>query len=632
MQFAAAGPEHFLIVLPADAHLPSGCREEAGCLDRLLRAMRRKDALYKSTSLRAALTRPWLWIIFFLSTVWMAKMFAVVISQRTGPSYTARAFRLVARQERSGAVSTTPGVAGWGLLWNGCRFGVFPELYDSAGLSDEAIFNNRTASDFNFNVMQEGASMTLRFNGAVTMNGWFFQALESEPQRHPVVFEIQVEDEEGGWTQIGSPARGLTDNYMIMDPVDAYTFQLKVPWQYLFLAGGITLTYSITLPVGIFFGVTKRPYLGEVVCAAGFCLQGLIAILSLIFATVIDTEDDAMRHSMTEMAISSAIYSSMTIVVIIAYFVHWRKIFAWVFLFGVAVGLSIRVKTTYIQHRPSVGVLESIEMYMHAILFMCPLAMQLIDRGMRARKWDHIKTAGLTRWSRAWSNIVSSERAALIKLKFLCDDVFHPRSTARQCNRSKGTSERPRLHMTPFESVVVQHQGIGVPGKVDTQKPIKSLDQLFAQAEGLQRFLATKSRVWAHECGGYFPGANGGLVKWSEATKWTDVAEQRPKLPQRCVQKVLRAYHGDVSYLLDICRVLIVFGTVADLTKCLETIMKDPEVVVVSPDILAFLRCSVGACCPLSCSQAHVPPCQVAPSVCEQNSEQCPVLNLTGAH
>jgi len=53
------------------------------------------------------------------------------------------------------------------------------------------------------------------------------------------------------------------------------------------------------------------------------------------------------------------------------------------------------------------------------------------------------------------------------------------------------------------------------------------------------------------------------------------------KSPKRAIEKMIRAYRGNASQLLDICRQSIVFDTVSELLACVKIIIQDPSVVVI---------------------------------------------------
>lgn len=550
-------------------------REEAGCLDRLLKAKRRRDPLYYSNSLHAALMRPWFWCHFLLSAAWMVFVVWAVLSQEQARMVNSAAFRLVSIKERSGEPSTTPGVQGWGLMRDGCRQGAFSQLIGMDGA------DGVNADGWGqWNVSVDGAISTMRFSGKVSMNGWFFEPQEDgmHPERHPVLFAIEAEDEASGeWVHVGSHVGGLINDLEIMLPLDATVFDKRKPWEFSLFAAGLPLMYAVIFTVGVFCGITGRPSTGEVVIGVGFFAQGVLAMLCFFFALVIESRNSSRAYERAELLIVSGTHVATTALIIVAYFAQGRRIFVYLFLSGVIHLLSVHVR---IQDRDM-----TLAMSVHALISMCPLILQTVDRELRTRPLDHLVREGVRRWREAWAVAAQGESEALTALEARVE-AFVPRGAARQCNRSKAAKRKDLLHMTPFNSVVEQSMGRGTPSKVDPRSPVRSLDQLSAQAEGLQKFLVSKSRMWALESGGMFALKHGGLARWSEEMVVGLLAEQRLKRPRRCIEKCIRAYAGDVSYLLDICRTQIVFDSVADLMDCLEAILRDLEVVVVGRDSL----------------------------------------------
>ena len=77
----------------------------------------------------------------------------------------------------------------------------------------------------------------------------------------------------------------------------------------------------------------------------------------------------------------------------------------------------------------------------------------------------------------------------------------------------------------------------------------------------------------------------------AEFVSWADVCNQPDMVAKinwaklknlpRTVYKLLGAYGGDVSRLLDVCRERIIFDRVQDLLKCLEVILRDEDVRIV---------------------------------------------------
>jgi hypothetical protein len=113
--------------------------------------------------------------------------------------------------------------------------------------------------------------------------------------------------------------------------------------------------------------------------------------------------------------------------------------------------------------------------------------------------------------------------------------------------------------------------------------------QLFAQACGIDIILRSKLRTWATNSKGMYIKLIDG-VKSNTFGRWSDlgtasdsessIAWAQLKNPQRCVEKLYRAYNGDASRLVDLCRQTIVFDEMHDLVNCLEIILADEEVCV----------------------------------------------------
>jgi len=134
----------------------------------------------------------------------------------------------------------------------------------------------------------------------------------------------------------------------------------------------------------------------------------------------------------------------------------------------------------------------------------------------------------------------------------------------------------------------VQMQLRGQEGELDYESPVKSLDQLYAQASGLYPVFLAKTKEWAYISEGQFFKVGGGFVNWREAKAQGPAGElmnsikwAQMKSPSRAVEKLVRAYKGDESRLLDLCRQSIIFDTIEEVTQCLQNIENDPEVVVV---------------------------------------------------
>jgi len=125
--------------------------------------------------------------------------------------------------------------------------------------------------------------------------------------------------------------------------------------------------------------------------------------------------------------------------------------------------------------------------------------------------------------------------------------------------------------------------------RVDFSSKVTSLDQLCAQATGLDPILRSKVKEWAFGSQGLFryvhPDGNQDFILWQDAVDHPEKIEgirfAKMKTVRRAVEKLMRSYREDVSRLLDVCRQCIVFESVKDLTSCLRLIHDDPEVEIV---------------------------------------------------
>jgi hypothetical protein len=161
---------------------------------------------------------------------------------------------------------------------------------------------------------------------------------------------------------------------------------------------------------------------------------------------------------------------------------------------------------------------------------------------------------------------------------------------------------------------------------IDYMSNVMSLDQLMYQSKGLNPILRRKVQNWALASKGLFPlvatewmpalpksntrsvflrsmSATGKIAlrmrnknrKKSEDhlrkyIRWDAISEDpareekikwaKTKTPERCMQKLMRAYRGEVSRLVDITRQSIIFESIEDIVRCVSIIMMDPEIVI----------------------------------------------------
>lgn len=128
------------------------------------------------------------------------------------------------------------------------------------------------------------------------------------------------------------------------------------------------------------------------------------------------------------------------------------------------------------------------------------------------------------------------------------------------------------------------------------EPPVESLDQLYAQAVGVQPLLKYKVQAWAHATNGLFfvrpdPNAPRGAAK-NEFRSWRDLCSDPQadnvikwgtlKSAERAIEKLVRSYEGKCGRLLDVCRQSIAFTSLQDLANCLEVIADDEQVAIIS--------------------------------------------------
>mmetsp|Transcript_28598 Transcript_28598/g.44803 ORF Transcript_28598/g.44803 Transcript_28598/m.44803 type:complete len:393 (-) Transcript_28598:835-2013(-) len=116
--------------------------------------------------------------------------------------------------------------------------------------------------------------------------------------------------------------------------------------------------------------------------------------------------------------------------------------------------------------------------------------------------------------------------------------------------------------------------------------PVESLDTLMTQASFVHSILLRKVLKLARDCRGMFP------VKqelrqpkehfaFLESTSMHRLMFASMKQESRAIEKALRSYRNDVSFLTDLARQSIVFEKVVDLRMCFDAIHQDPDLIVV---------------------------------------------------
>ena len=144
---------------------------------------------------------------------------------------------------------------------------------------------------------------------------------------------------------------------------------------------------------------------------------------------------------------------------------------------------------------------------------------------------------------------------------------------------------RIKSNLFNFLRSQLSHCGLAHSTHVDLGPLIFDLDQLFAQADGVDLLLRLKVQQWALLSNGFFPVVSS--VETVIFEPWQKIAGSdellanvkwgRVKSRKRAIEKLYRSYNCDVSRLLDCCRQSIYFENLKDLLTCLKAIATDPE-------------------------------------------------------
>ena len=234
-----------------------------------------------------------------------------------------------------------------------------------------------------------------------------------------------------------------------------------------------------------------------------------------------------------------------------------------------------------------------------------------------------------TRWREIVTN--SEELEALQEVREIAQRLESRcgRTTARQLNRLRGRGSKQRKSwvstvsgdsLVGWSSVGLagmnrsrQHPGGRDPlragddeamdsisrtvaGQLDEQRPVDSLDQLYAQALCAARLLEHKAAAWAAATRGRLGSSNPepeplARARARQCPPPTPLERLLPpagcelvrrgclKPPSRAVEKAASCYRGDVSRLLDVARARLLFESAAGLAACLELVCdQDPAV------------------------------------------------------
>lgn len=561
----------------------------------------------------------------------------LVTIQRNGVT-SARAFRFTAIElsGKKGELADTPGLSRFGLLLDGC---------ESDGKGSTLLGwhwdrgSQRTLSRPQptlYNTTVRGSQIILDFEDVVDMNGWFFEEAPAGvgyPTNFLVEARVDGHVGEGAWTAIGAPSWVYIDSggyRLIRHATKRFqaAYDLRPPLEFIMRAVGVPSIFAVCLLV-VSAAASRDPNLADLILIELMC--GSLACWSIFVLAVsadsysaggfADGRGDAARvSSLCEITFSASIFVSCVYVIFAK---RSEALDMWQTLFVVGVlSISRDVIFQFVVELSSTYYPSYFQWIVHIILLF-PLIWHTMAMRYSARRWDQEAIKGVDFWEETWRDIVAHNGAEFEVLKTLCGQVqTSTKNKRRQYNRLRkndddnggggGSWADPssidargggELHEKGF---VLQSCGAGIPGAIDVSRPVTSLDQLYAQASGLQAFLDSKARDWSRTIGSTKLHSSGKSVDsfgWSQSESLeTRLKSSTPKASasaanagaayeplqvqeglkgmSRAVQKIQRGYKGDISRLLDVCRKRIVFENLQDIVECFKIIMCDRDVVI----------------------------------------------------
>jgi hypothetical protein len=212
-----------------------------------------------------------------------------------------------------------------------------------------------------------------------------------------------------------------------------------------------------------------------------------------------------------------------------------------------------------------------------AIFAAAAAAVILTSRTVSLRYAARLVAEDCRRYSAAWARVLEAQRADCLALRAIFQ-AQRPSADPRQLQ-----CDGPPAAAPPPPGAWALPRGWW--GRGAGGRGVDSLDQLFVQASCLRPILAAKVRGWAAAAGGLFPYVDDatGEVSFEPYAEWREGRGGRYKWAglksaQRAVEKVVRAYDGDVSRLLDLCRETMVFEDLRGLCEGARALLGDPDV------------------------------------------------------
>jgi len=434
-------------------------------------------------------------------------------------------------------------------------------------------------------------SVVLQYDHPVTIGKWKLETAEADTELDPETFElvgcVEPFDECEHWEEITG---NITEPDFTKERGAEIWYNVTEPWQ-LTVLRFVPFVFGLGF-LGLFYtSITNLHRYGRVVLVTTFFCA---ALMYAIASTPNNNFDNRLRWGS---AFSLSFLPAM-IAVDERYFVYGVVLYGIIYCPAVGVLFqNLYTDRTLPQWGRLIGWTNYDQLTLFPIIIISNMALIplfaryglyrakikiLVEKDIEKynKIWDALKKNGpevlrdLKGEVDKFSNAIEQRNVTTVRHRVGCKVApsdAHARVHGRNA-KSSGGSFLNQIFQSPKEE-----------GKEENR--ITSLFQVYAQAFGLEVLLRNKVQYWALLTGGSFPTSSGDFVRWDRAKE--DQKLQRTlvfgelKNRTRAIEKVLRFYEGDVSKLLDVCRQMICFDSIEDLSHCLAVMRQDNEVQVV---------------------------------------------------
>ena len=455
----------------------------------------------------------------------------------------------------------------------------------SPGIKQLGFLKNGCGDDFTnlqYNMTQTGRLLTLSFEHPIIMNGWWFKTDQQPIEFDPIVFQLEYSRSLSGndwhiisssswiWTWSGVIKWGSEIFPTTIERGAAVIFDLNVPWVWTLHRISCNLTIIIMVILVLFAGYIKHHLKGKwiviIFCSINATLNGAACVIYLCNAQW-QVAFVAAGFFILDWGIPAVLYSAERILRI------------WVGIVGLGYPTIILV---------------------HYFCLVKDISLLAGDSGLGLmRNMGFTEGLGyfglffLIRFTRNESrknaaNIIKQDWEAYdICWRGLCSDVNNDQIfkemyefTDAICSRLPCTVKQPKRGTFAVYDEMDQEEIIGGYESFEDGYLIHRLEQLFAQAAGLDIFLRSKVQEWALKSNGCFweSGEIKRIDLIMEQGNEFKIEWARLKTLDRALEKVYRSYDLNASRLVDCCRQSIYFENVAGLFHCLRMICSDGSI------------------------------------------------------